>query len=105
MRYIAAPPMKLGIPGFTFDDLFSPQGLQRLDGAFLAELEKRDAALCQALLAQRQKRAAPECPARSAMLMAVAQHLGDFVARLYDVEKQRQQARQQVQEQGPIFRM
>jgi NADPH-dependent glutamate synthase beta subunit-like oxidoreductase/NAD(P)H-flavin reductase len=72
--------------GCTFDDLYTREGLVRLDQRFLARLKEADAALHTELA---QARAAPAVltpKEESALLLALAPHLEQFVARLFGIE-------------------
>ena len=70
----------------TFDDLHSRDGLLRVDAAFLQFLGEGDASLRDRLMAAR---AAPDplaAKAESELLIALAPHVDDFIARLFGVE-------------------
>jgi len=72
--------------GFDFADLYSRDGLTRLDGLFIDVLSASDAALANRLLAAR---AAPQGVAgkdESELLIAVAPHLESFIGKLFGVE-------------------
>ena len=72
--------------GFGFADLYSRDGLTRLDGLFVDALTTADAALANRLLAAR---AAPDSLAdkdESELLIAVAPHLESFIGKLFGVE-------------------
>ena len=82
---LTQPELKLGF-GSRFPDLYHRAGLQRLDAAFLDFLGSADAALRTRLESARED---PEVLARkeeSDLLIAVAQHLDDFIARLFGIE-------------------
>jgi NADPH-dependent glutamate synthase beta subunit-like oxidoreductase/NAD(P)H-flavin reductase len=71
--------------GLTFADLYTVEGASRVDALFLADLEAADAALAQRLAAAR---AAPDGLAakdESALLIALAPHVEDFLARLFGI--------------------
>ncbi|MBI2509715.1 MAG: pyridine nucleotide-disulfide oxidoreductase, partial [Betaproteobacteria bacterium] len=72
--------------GLTFDDLYRREGLVRLDERFLAGLARNDAALRERLVRARAgpQRLAPK--EESELLLALAPHLDDFVARLFGIE-------------------
>ncbi len=74
------------IPGLRFRDLFEVDGLQRLDEAFLEWLAAEDAQVHRDLLALREAETDPPSLEHSALLVAAAPHLEDFVARLFGVE-------------------
>ncbi len=72
--------------GLDFADLYSTPGLARVDAAFLRVLAETDAELAARLEAAR---AAPDALAgkdESTLLIDVAPHVEDFVARLFGIE-------------------
>jgi NADPH-dependent glutamate synthase beta subunit-like oxidoreductase/NAD(P)H-flavin reductase len=78
--------LTLKLNGFSFDELFHAQGLQRLDQTFLAYLHQENAALHAQLL---QFRSAPNALSHqdeSECLIAVARILENFIATLFDIE-------------------
>lgn len=95
----------LGIPGFTYEDLHAPAGLSRLHQRFSSALREADPELAEALETLRK---APQTawltPAASELLVAVAEHVGAFVATLFGVEKERDSQREEAGAEGPIFR-
>ncbi|HZP91747.1 MAG TPA: FAD-dependent oxidoreductase [Burkholderiales bacterium] len=77
--------LELGF-GFGFHDLYSTDGLRRLDSAFLDALGGADAALRARLEAGRADPAALARKAESELLIALGPHLEDFCARLFGIE-------------------
>ena len=75
--------MKLGF-GIAFGDLYERAGLLRLDAAFLDFLGEADAALRERLLAARAS--PPAVREESDLLVALAPHVEDFLARLFGIE-------------------
>jgi NADPH-dependent glutamate synthase beta subunit-like oxidoreductase/NAD(P)H-flavin reductase len=75
--------MKLGF-GIAFGDLYERAGLLRLDAAFLDFLGEADAALREKLLAARAS--PPPVREESDLLVALAPHVEDFLARLFGIE-------------------
>ncbi len=73
--------------GFSFDDLYHREGLVRLDAAFLDFLGEGDAALRAQLEAARLQ-SNPGNQTQSALLIALAPHLEDFLARLFGIDMQ-----------------
>ncbi len=71
--------------GFSFEDLYRREGLLRLDQAFLAELAKTDAALHGQLLSARSALEPLAAKAESALLLALAPHLDDFIGQLFGI--------------------
>ena len=70
--------------GLSFPDLYAREGLLRLDAAFLGFLGELDAALRERLAAAR--RAPPAAREESDLLVALASHVEDFIARLFGIE-------------------
>ncbi len=97
------PTLTLGLEAFSWPDLHDPDGLARLTAAFEAHVEALDP---DALATLRQHRADPDAvPAaeRSASIVALAPHLGAFVARLFAVEAEVEAARQAALAEHPVF--
>ncbi len=79
--------LKLGLAGFTFEDLHQPKGLRRLTEAFHAALAKEDPALAASFDSYRKAGGQGlAAPAESALLMQVSQHVSRFVSRLFLIE-------------------
>ncbi len=92
-------------PGFglAFDDLYSTTGLAHVDGAFLAHLALADASLRDRLLAARADPSAPGRLGESELLIALAPHLEDFIARLFDVQAEVSALQAAQNELAPLF--
>jgi NADPH-dependent glutamate synthase beta subunit-like oxidoreductase/NAD(P)H-flavin reductase len=75
-------------PGFDlrFEDLYARDGLARADEAFLRFLGEADPALRERLGAARAAPDALSSLAESELLIALAPHLDDFLARLFGIE-------------------
>ncbi|MEX0961192.1 MAG: FAD-dependent oxidoreductase [Burkholderiales bacterium] len=71
--------------GLQFDDLYSREGLLRLDTAFLAFLAAADSALGNSLKLARDANCALSRKDESTLLIAVAPHLEDFVSKLFGI--------------------
>jgi NADPH-dependent glutamate synthase beta subunit-like oxidoreductase/NAD(P)H-flavin reductase len=71
--------------GLTFPDLYLREGMIRADRAFLEFLGTADAALANRLLAARASPDSLGHQDESALLLAVAPHLDDFLAVLFDI--------------------
>jgi NADPH-dependent glutamate synthase beta subunit-like oxidoreductase/NAD(P)H-flavin reductase len=96
----------LGIPGFTWADLFRPDALARLHAMFLAELSARAPEVAARFDAYRTSRGAGmTAPAVSDVLVDVAPHVGAFVAGLFGVEAERRTLLDAEARVAPIFRM
>ena len=74
--------------GVDFADLYGQEGLQKIDDIFLRKLETKDAHLASSLRAARATPADYEGKEGAELLLAVAAHLDDFVARLFAIEKE-----------------
>ncbi len=77
-------PVKL--EGFSFPDLFSAEGLERLDGVFLERLQGADPSLGARLTGFRRAQAEPPALEHSDFLLALAPRVETFVAALFGVE-------------------
>ena len=71
--------------GFTFEDLYSRDGLQRLDGVFREHLESADIALLQRLMKARRDPAAVARRDLAELIIALAPHVEDFVGELFGI--------------------
>ncbi|HVG24742.1 MAG TPA: pyridine nucleotide-disulfide oxidoreductase, partial [Thermoanaerobaculia bacterium] len=80
--------MNLGIESFTYADLQSHDGLNRLATAFDRHVEEHDAELFRRFESYRRAPAELPAPEESALLIAVGRHLSQFIARLFHVEAQ-----------------
>ncbi len=79
-------PLQLGIDGFTFEDLDSPEGLARLHARFLAALAGADAGLAARFDEWCRGSAALTHPQESELLVRVAEHVSRFLGRLFGIE-------------------
>ncbi len=91
------PTLSLGVPGFTYADLYQPDRLAELLAAFDAAAEQRDPALFAEYSAYRKSQGADLKPERiSELLVRVAPLVGEFVARLFQVEASRSEQMQAI---------
>jgi NADPH-dependent glutamate synthase beta subunit-like oxidoreductase/NAD(P)H-flavin reductase len=74
--------------GLEFKDLYEREGLARLDAAFVAFLAEVDAALAARLTAARARPDGLGARSESELLVALAPHLDDFLARLFAIESE-----------------
>ncbi|MDD1649276.1 MAG: pyridine nucleotide-disulfide oxidoreductase, partial [Methylococcaceae bacterium] len=82
-------PLNLGLPGFTYADLFDPRRLQDLSDSFDAELATRVPALFNEFEIYRACRGDGMKPEEvSDLLVRLASELGGFLARLFGVERE-----------------
>ncbi|HEX4986453.1 MAG TPA: FAD-dependent oxidoreductase [Burkholderiales bacterium] len=72
--------------GLSFEDLYRRDGLLRVDAAFLDHLGAAQPELRDQLLALREAAPPPPPKQHSELLIALARHLDDFVARLFAIE-------------------
>ncbi|OGS93937.1 MAG: pyridine nucleotide-disulfide oxidoreductase [Gallionellales bacterium RIFCSPLOWO2_02_FULL_57_47] len=89
--------------GFSFDDLYDRDGLIRLDAAFLDFLGESDAGLRAQLEAARLSDTDLSSKAQSELLIALAPHLEDFLARLFGIETQVQALAERHHELAPLY--
>jgi len=87
--------------GLGFNDLYERAGLLRVDQAFLGFLGEADAALRDKLLAART--APPPIRQESDLLVALAPHVEDFVARLFGIEEEAQALAARQNELAPLY--
>ena len=92
--------MKLAF-GLAFGDLYERDGLLRVDRAFLDFLGEADAALRARLVASRAQ--PPAGKAESDLLVALAPHVEDFIARLFGIEAEVSALAERHNELAPIF--
>jgi NADPH-dependent glutamate synthase beta subunit-like oxidoreductase/NAD(P)H-flavin reductase len=89
--------------GIAFADLYTVAGARRIDELFVAHLQRADAALAERLV---QARAAPASLAakdESALLIAVAPHVEDFVAELFGIAPAVRALEARHHELAPLF--
>src|SRR5688500_13365912 len=92
--------MKLGFR-LRFNDLYERGGLLRVDAAFLAFLREADGALHERLAAARTK--PPSMREEAELLVALAPHVEDFLARLFGIEAQAQALAERHNELAPLY--
>jgi len=87
--------------GIRFNDLYEREGLLRVDHAFRAFLSEIDGALRDRLVAARAK--APSGKEESELLVALAPHVDDFIARLFRIEAEAQALAARHNELAPLW--
>jgi NADPH-dependent glutamate synthase beta subunit-like oxidoreductase/NAD(P)H-flavin reductase len=87
--------------GISFEDLYARDGLVRLDAAFLQFVAQADTGLRARLEAARA--APPAGKDESELLIALAPHLEDFLARLFGIEAQAQALAARHHELAPLY--
>ncbi|HYD57610.1 MAG TPA: hypothetical protein VEB41_11935, partial [Burkholderiales bacterium] len=89
--------------GIRFGDLYEREGLLKVDAAFVGFLGGADAALTERLLAARRDPRAVAVRAESDLLVALAPHFEDFVARLFGIEEEAGALAERHNELAPLF--
>jgi NADPH-dependent glutamate synthase beta subunit-like oxidoreductase/NAD(P)H-flavin reductase len=92
--------MQLGF-GIRFSDLYERAGLLRVDAAFADFLQEVDGALHGRLLAARSS--PPSGKAESDLLVALAPHVEDFVAKLFGIEAEARALAERHNELAPLY--
>src|SRR5258707_13392316 len=92
--------MQLGF-GITFPDLYEREGLIRLDRAFVAYLGEADRSLADRLTAARAQ--PPAGNAQSELLIALAPHVEDFIAKLFRIQAEGQALAEKHNELAPLY--
>jgi NADPH-dependent glutamate synthase beta subunit-like oxidoreductase/NAD(P)H-flavin reductase len=95
-------PMNLGF-NISFPDLYERAGLLRVDQAFLAFLGEADAALLERLSSARNSPQALAQKDESDLLVALAPHTEDFIAKLFGIEAELRALAEQHNELAPIY--
>src|SRR5690242_13117375 len=95
----------LGIDGFTYADLYKPERLRALAAVFYSEVARADASLHASLADYVSSRGEKikGTKAESELLIAAAPHLSRFLARLFRVEREREELAARIQAQDPVF--
>jgi NAD(P)H-flavin reductase/NADPH-dependent glutamate synthase beta subunit-like oxidoreductase len=97
--------LRLGIAGFTYPDLYKPERLKELVDIFDCEVAAANPELFAAWDDYRsnpdKERSATEI---SALLVAVAGHLSQFVTRLFAIESEVETLARATADQNPVFR-
>jgi NADPH-dependent glutamate synthase beta subunit-like oxidoreductase/NAD(P)H-flavin reductase len=92
--------MKLGF-GIEFGDLYERAGLLRVDAAFREFIAGADGALAERLAAARAK--PPAGKEESDLLIALAPHVEDFLARLFGIEAEARALAERHNELAPLY--
>ena len=96
--------LRLGLPGFAFEDLYRPEKLALLHQRFLEALGDDDAALRHSWDAYRQGgRGSLPAKEESALLVQVAPHVARFVTRLFGVEDAAAGAGRAIADEKAVF--
>ena len=98
------PTLTLGIPGFSFEDLYRPRGLRRLSDHFDAQLAKDEPELFQSFDAYRKAGGKGlEGAAESELLIRVARHVSGFITRLFGLETEADRLARHLKGELPLF--
>ncbi|MCK7468143.1 MAG: hypothetical protein MZU91_08495 [Desulfosudis oleivorans] len=101
-RDSAMSALTLGLPGLTYPDLFTHDGLARLDGEYLKRLQARDPARHDQLLALR-KGQTPGAVELSELLLACAPLLDELVGELFGIGKEIDASRAATRSHDPVL--
>ncbi|MGI8786528.1 MAG: FAD-dependent oxidoreductase [Pyrinomonadaceae bacterium] len=95
----------LGIADFRYSDLFNAAKLRELADKFYAELKEENPILGDALTKYIQNRGAGyERKVESKILTDSAPHLSEFVARVFGINREREDLQREIGEQDPIWK-
>lgn len=95
----------LGIVGFKYSDLYDAEKLKELAEKFYAEVEEKNPLLHEALIKYINSRGEGyESRVESKILTDAAPHLSEFVARMFSVNREREELQREIQEQDPIWK-
>ncbi|HEX2565489.1 MAG TPA: FAD-dependent oxidoreductase [Burkholderiales bacterium] len=92
--------LRLGF-GLEFSELYERDGLARLDAAFLSFLAEADGALRDRLVAARAS--PPSGKPESELLVALAPHVEDFIAKLFGIEAEVRALEEKHNELAPLY--
>jgi NADPH-dependent glutamate synthase beta subunit-like oxidoreductase/NAD(P)H-flavin reductase len=98
------PSLTLGIPGFSFEDLYRPRGLRRLAECFDEQLAKDEPALLESFDSYRKAGGKGLAPtAESDLLIRVSRHVATFLSRLFCIEPEVDRLQRQLTGELPLF--
>ncbi|MBA4100351.1 MAG: pyridine nucleotide-disulfide oxidoreductase [Rhodospirillum sp.] len=89
--------------GLRFEDLYDPAGLARIDGLFVDHLCASDEGLAGRLMAGRAEPASLDAKAESALIIAAAAHVDDFLGELFGIKDELGALRKQHTELAPLY--
>ena len=90
--------------GIGFSELFTVEGLRKLDELFLLHLEKADTELRQQLLDYRDGKLVLTPPEDSHFLLAIAPFIDSFIARLFDIQVSLEVSQKRTISNDPVMR-
>ena len=98
------PTLTLGIPGFSFEDLYRPRGLRRLAERFDEQLAADEPELFKAFEAYRKSGGESLTgPAESELLIRVSRHVSAFITRLFGLETDTDRLARHLKGELPLF--
>ncbi len=89
--------------GLSFEDLYDPAGLARIDGLFVDHLRASDEGLAGRLMAARAEPASLDAKAESALIIAAAAHVDDFLGELFGIKDELGALRKQHTDLAPLY--
>jgi NADPH-dependent glutamate synthase beta subunit-like oxidoreductase/NAD(P)H-flavin reductase len=89
--------------GLRFEDLYDPAGLARIDALFVSHLRAADEGLAGRLMAGRAEPASLDAKAESALIIAAAAHLDDFLGELFGIRDELGALRKQHTDLAPLY--
>ena len=96
---------ELGIPGFHYSDLYDAVRLRELAEKFYSEIEEEDPLLHEALTQYiKTKGENYEPRVESKILTDSAPYLSDFIARMFLINREREELKREITEQDPIWK-
>ena len=97
--------LQLGVPGFKYADLNRVRRVEALDRAFIAELRGSDPALAEDLVRYRDSGGRDRDRLdESRLLIRTAPHVGNFIARLFHIEKEHNDLCERVRADQVVFK-
>jgi len=98
----SGPILKLPF-GLSFEDLYRRDGLLKLDGLFLEQLEEAAPSLHNRLLSARENPPAVHTKDGSELILELAPYLEDFVGQLFGIDKELLQLQARHSELAPLY--
>jgi hypothetical protein len=96
--------LTLGIPGFSYSDLYKPERLKDLAELFYETVQEENPELYNVYMAYLNARGIGYAQkAESDILLSVAPMLSRFIARLFQIEKEREELKGKIKSEDPVF--